>query len=114
MIKKEGDWLSITDYANLRKISISSVRRHIKGDRVRYKNINGKYFIFIDGTNLEKHEESNFAVRLNNQKLKEDIKKMQNEIDDLKMLVDLYEKGHMLPTSEDNKFSHRRSPSIPG
>ena len=41
----EGKWLSIIEYANYKKKSISTVRRYIKANRVKYKEDQGKYYI---------------------------------------------------------------------
>ena len=41
----EEQWLSILDYARFKGISISTIRRYIKAERVRFKKENGKYML---------------------------------------------------------------------
>ena len=43
----EGKWLSVLEFAAHKKKSISTVRRYIKANRVKHKEENGKYFIFV-------------------------------------------------------------------
>jgi len=100
----QGFWLSILEYANYRKVSISTVRRYIKSDRVQSKKEDGKFFIFVSNENYEKRqditkgkEEGELA------RLKEQIKTLKEENNDLKMLVDLYE----------NQKRHHDLPEIP-
>ena len=45
-MNQDGIWLPILEYANVKNISISTVRRGIKSGRFKYKEENGKYLIF--------------------------------------------------------------------
>ena len=43
---QDGIWLSVLDYANVKKTSISTIRRSIKAGHVKFREENGKYFIW--------------------------------------------------------------------
>lgn len=43
-------WIPLNDYANRHKLSVSTVRRRIKSQKVEFKFDDGKYFI-LDGMN---------------------------------------------------------------
>ena len=89
----EGAWLSITDYSNYKRISISTIRRYIKSNILKYKEENGKYLIYVPSTekikaSLEQESLKNlFEIEL----LKTQIRQLQDENAELKMLVDIYE-----------------------
>ena len=44
-VNTENNLLSLSEYSNEYGVSVSTLRRHIKGNKVRYKRINGKYFL---------------------------------------------------------------------
>lgn len=91
----EGKWLSITDYSAYRNISISTVRRYIKSERVKFKKVDGKYLIHVSDENytirVNKKEREDLALRLELHELKDRIRLLEEENNDLKMLVDIYE-----------------------
>lgn len=89
----EGVWLSITDYSTYKKVSISTIRRHIKANVLKYKEENGKYFIYVPSTERLKlrEEEETLRIKLENEMLKIENRKLREDIHGLKMLVDLYE-----------------------
>lgn len=39
-------WLVLTDYASKYRVSVSTLRRRIKNEQIRFKFQNGKYFVF--------------------------------------------------------------------
>ncbi len=85
-INQQGKWLSILDYAQHKGVSISSIRRYIKAGRVKFKQESGKYFIWV----------SNYSSKVDHSEKKENrlinkIKALQEENQELRMLVDLYE-----------------------
>lgn len=41
----ETNWLSLSEYSSEYGLSVSTLRRRIKGKKIRYKLINGKYFL---------------------------------------------------------------------
>lgn len=43
-----NSWLPLNDYANRYKLSVSTVRRRIKSQKVQFKLDDGKYFILDD------------------------------------------------------------------
>jgi len=92
MSHQEETWHSIIDYAQERDISISTIRRHIKSGRLKYKMKNGKYFI------LYKKSSINRLTKKAPQDFKDEVrllilknKKLEEEVGELKMLVTLYE-----------------------
>jgi len=87
-MNQDGVWLPILEYANVKNISISTVRRGIKSGRFKYKEENGKYFIWTKSDQSQKK----FEQALENDLLKKEIKQLKEEIADLKMLLSIYEK----------------------
>ncbi len=91
----EGKWLSITDYSAYRNISISTVRRYIKAERVKFKKEDGKYFIHVSDENftirVNKKEREELALRLEVHELKDRVRLLEEENNDLKMLIEIYE-----------------------
>ncbi len=49
-------WLNIKDYSNISGLSISTIRRKIKENAIKYKQEQGKYFIHNDKTEPENIE----------------------------------------------------------
>lgn len=91
----EGIWLSINDYSRYKNVSISTIRRHIKNNILKYREENGKYFIYVaSGARLKlREEEELLRSRLENELLKTKIRELSEENNELKMLVELYEKS---------------------
>ena len=90
LMNQEGIWLSILDYANVKKVSISTIRRSIKAGHLKYKEENGKYFIWTKEIALQKEE---LALKLEVEFLKKRNRELEEEINDLKMLLAVYEQG---------------------
>jgi hypothetical protein len=111
MNTNEGVWLSINDYSRYKSISASTIRRHIKNNILKYKEENGKYFIFIhsvDKLRLKEHDElllKNFELET----LKLQFRNLQEENSELKMLVSIYETKRKETLIEDQDFP----PEIP-
>lgn len=96
-MNQEGIWLSILDYANVKKTSISTIRRSIKSGHVKYKEENGKYFIWTKEIAVEKVE---LSQKLELEFLKKRNRELEEEVNDLKMLLQVYESnigGENLP-----------------
>jgi cell division protein FtsB len=93
-MNQEGIWLSILDYANVKKTSISTIRRSIKSGHIKYKEENGKYFIWTKEINLQKIE---LSMKLENEILKKRNREIEEELNDLKMLLTVYESQSTLP-----------------
>jgi hypothetical protein len=87
-MNQDGIWLSILDYANIKKTSISTIRRAIKSDHVKYKEENGKYFIWTKEIAVQKEE---LSIKLENEFLKKRNRILEEEVNDLKMLLQVYE-----------------------
>jgi cell shape-determining protein MreC len=89
----EGVWLSINDYSRYKSVSISTIRRHIKNNILKYKEENGKYFIYVPSTEKLrlKEEEEILKLKLEIELLRSRIRQLNEENSALKMLVDLYE-----------------------
>ena len=90
----EGVWLSINDYSRYKNVSISTIRRHIKNNILKHKEENGKYFIYVPSTeNLRlREEEEVLKVKLELELLRSQLRQLREENNELKMLVDIYEK----------------------
>ena len=86
-MNQDGIWLSILGYANVKKISISTIRRSIKAGHVKYKEENGKYFIWT----TKKIETADLATQHEIELLKSENRKLLEEISDLKTLLSAYE-----------------------
>lgn len=46
--KKVENWLALNEYANKYQVSISTLRRRIKSNKIKYKLDDGKYFLEDD------------------------------------------------------------------
>src|SRR5437868_263999 len=91
----DGVWLSIADYSLYKKVSVSTIRRHIKTNILKYKEEDGKYFIYVassDRVKLKEGEEI-LRIKLESELLRSQIRQLQEENFELRMLVDLYEKN---------------------
>ncbi len=88
IMNQDGIWLSILDYANVKKTSISTIRRSVKLGHVKFKEENGKYFIWTKEIALEKNE---LSLKMEAEFLKRKNRELEEEINDLKMLMQVYE-----------------------
>ena len=89
-----GEWLPLMEYAIRKGVSLSTLRRHIKSNKVRYRVEGGKYLLFDDdgaegASNDSPVVESGLHSKV--QKLEYDLRKAQEEIAELKTLIALYE-----------------------
>lgn len=91
----DGKWLSILEYASFKDKSISTVRRYIKAERVKYKEENGKYYIwvknFYNHSHSPKDEREISKLRFELERANNQIKILQEENEELKMLVNILE-----------------------
>lgn len=102
----DGKWLSVLEYATFKDKSISTVRRYIKANRVKYKEENGKYYIFTKNffdPKLKKESEE-LELKFENERLKKDIRRISEENEELRMLVNIY---------ESQKLTSRDLPTLP-
>lgn len=84
-----GHWVSILDYAHLKGKSISTIRRSIKANAIKYKLEDGKYFIFCNNSKNNQNSDENLKYEVQALRLK--VKELSEENSELKMLVKLYE-----------------------
>lgn len=89
----EGVWLSITDYSRYKNVSISTIRRHIKNNILKYKEENGKYFIYVSSTDRlrMREDEELLKLKLELELIRSQNRQLREENNELKMLVELYE-----------------------
>lgn len=95
MANKEGVWLSIIEYSQIKNVSISTIRRHIKANILKHKEEKGKYFVYTtkvaektDGLTKEV-----FELKLENERLNDEVKNLTEQLNEMKMLVQIYEAG---------------------
>ncbi len=93
-----NEWLPLMEYAVQKGVSLSTLRRYIKAQKVEYKLEKGRYFI-RNSAILEPHKIDSSkegiagltALQEKNRLLESELHKAYEEISELKMLVDLYE-----------------------
>ena len=91
-MNQDGIWLSILDYASAKKTSISTIRRSLKAGHLKYREENGKYFIWTKEIKTEySNEKIELAHKLELEFLKRQNRELQEEVNDLKMLLSVYE-----------------------
>lgn len=94
-------WIPIVDYAVLKGISTSTLRRYIKAKKLPFKIENGRYLIPAN-SNPQIDERTRPALRnwdgvgdINTEsrlsQLERNLAQAQEQIDELKMLVAIYE-----------------------
>lgn len=93
----EGKWLSVLEFAAYKKKSISTVRRYIKAGRVKFKEDNGKYYIWTKNFIPEQtaQEKEVLTIKLENQRLKKELIELKEELAEKQMLIDLYQSGQL-------------------
>ena len=91
----EGHWLTIPEYSDYREKSISTVRRYIKSNQVQHKLDDGKYYIFVSDENYQKkknfQDKEEMGLRFKLMELESRVRSLEEENNDLKMLVQIYE-----------------------
>lgn len=94
MSAAEGVWLSINDYSRYKNVSVSTIRRHIKNKILKVREEDGKYLIYVHSTEKIKlrEEEEILKIRLEVEFMKNQLRDLRDENNELRMLVDLYEK----------------------
>lgn len=113
-MQDKGNWLSIVEYSQITGISISTIRRRIKNEKIEYQSIGGKYFINHDNTESEEPavlSSEDLMLRLEIDRLKKVITHQREEMEDLRMLVELYEGANQ--TSRPSIISAELPPELP-
>ena len=89
---QSGDWLPLIDYAAQRGVSLSTLRRHIKSKKIRYRIENGKYLVYADEpVKGNGHTAEPDTLRHRVDRLELELKMAQEQITEMKMLIALYE-----------------------
>ena len=73
------NWIPLMDYAIKNGVSLSTLRRHIKANKIQYRVENGRYLLLDDSDGQSRH------------RLERDLAKAREEIAELKTLIALYE-----------------------
>jgi hypothetical protein len=104
MHTKEGVWLTITDYSAYKKVSISTIRRHLKSNILQSRIEDGKYFIYVPNSEKVKikEEEEILRLKLEIELLRRQWREASEELSELRMLVDLYESNPHKNTTKEN------------
>src|SRR5271163_4863792 len=94
-------WIPILDYAVLRGVSTSTLRRYIKAKKIRFKIENGRYLLLADevapkperasGWDGAAPGKADISVYTRVRELEERLAQAQEQIGELKMLVAIYE-----------------------
>jgi cell shape-determining protein MreC len=89
----DGVWLSITDYSQYKNVSVSTIRRHIKNNILKYKEENGKYFIYVASFDRikQREDEEVLKAKLEIELLRGQLRQIREENNELRMLVNIYE-----------------------
>lgn len=97
----QGVWLPLIEYVRVTNSSVSTVRRHIKKNKVNYRYENGKYLIYCDQPRYQDYllekEKTDLTVKLENIRLKNEVNDLKQEIQDLQMLLQVYEDKFKTP-----------------
>ncbi len=95
---ENGQWLSIMEYCRERKKSISTVRRYIKSNLVKHKEVGGKYFVWYNGNFQRKDtfEEKLISLKMENSHLASTNYKLMNENLELKNLIANFDKDRQI------------------
>src|SRR4051812_8313781 len=85
-------WISLMDYAMKNGVSLSTLRRHIKANKVTHKIENGRYLLW-DGQHELPHEQKGVPEDKNAElmTLEKKLQRAQEEIAELKTLIAFYE-----------------------
>ncbi len=78
-------WLPLLDYAVFNGISTSTLRRYIKAGKIPHKIEGGKYYILVKENNLDN------VAKNNGQDLEHKLLTAHEQINELNMLVAIYE-----------------------
>ena len=86
-------WLTLQEYSNKYRVSISTLRRRIKSKEIEYIFKNGKYLILVSQKHLTDREHQKSFNDMQNLLKEKDfqISKLKLEIEDLNQLVLLLE-----------------------
>lgn len=112
-----GKWLTLLEYAHYRKKSISTIRRYIKNNRVKYEDRNGKYYVWarnFDEVNSNDEGMLKNSIRELEQHiydLKSQLKEKEQIIIEYKMLNQALEQYYNL---EEEKKANKKALKLEG
>lgn len=89
-------WVPLLQYANERGVSLSTLRRRIKSNKIRYRFEEGRYLIYDESSQHEPalHPTVIPSARIERdieQNVEQKLKEAHKEISELKTLVAFYE-----------------------
>ena len=99
-----GHWIPLVEYSVRNGVSLSTLRRHIKANKIRYRQEEGKYLIYdgsaaapekASGRSAGNKELRNLRSKVG--QLEQDLRAAQIEISELKTLIALYEEKYPNP-----------------
>jgi hypothetical protein len=79
------NWIPLMDYAMKTGVSLSTLRRHIKANKIEHRVENGRYLV------LDEEVRQGTGAMARDVNLEQELKHANEEIAELKMLVALYE-----------------------
>ncbi len=91
----EGTWIPLMEYAIKRGVSLSTLRRHIKAEKIAYRIEAGRYLVFDDQSSVAAPVEASPSSRViafdDRKQLERELQKAREEIAELKTLIAFYE-----------------------
>ncbi len=103
-----NDWLTLVDYAARKGVSLSTLRRYIKSQRIQYRIENGRYLIPENALTLDFVSAPAHAIPLRPgvsaeqaeiERLRAALQRANEEVTELKMLIAVYEDAANQPGS---------------
>ena len=86
-------WIPLVEFSMKKGLSLSTLRRYIKANKIQWKLTDGRYLILDDGTDFAPRKnppiDPNFESRLKH--LEKDLQCAHEEIAELKTLIAFYE-----------------------
>lgn len=94
--ESSGIWIPLMEYAIKKGISLSTLRRHIKANKVKFKVESGRYLLWdlaqeLATPNHPAQHEYSKTLEYEVARLQREVSTYKEEIADLKTLIALYE-----------------------
>lgn len=88
-----GAWVPLMEYALKNAVSLSTLRRYIKANKVVYKVVEGRYLLWDERASQPQVEPEKEPPELQDfvSQLQKDLRKAKEEIAELKTLIAFYE-----------------------
>ena len=74
------EWLSLIEYRNKYKISVSTLRRRIRENAIKFQLVRGKYFVFDEAIETKGEAEPYIAAQLRDQEKDSDVMQLLAEL----------------------------------